>query len=141
MQGSEVEARLFPQGYRAHLKGILARYLPAAEVYDPLADHAGSLDYAPDDGRRVFLEHNAMCREIDVVLAYLPSASMGTAIEMWQAHQAGRAVITISQLEHNWVVRFLSDAVYPDLDAFEAAARSGQFAAQIESILADRAAD
>ena len=64
-----------------------------------------------------------MCREIDVLLAFVPEASMGTAIEMWEAHQHGAAVITISPLKHNWAVKFLSHALYADLPEFEAALR------------------
>jgi hypothetical protein len=66
-----------------------------------------------------------MCREIDVLLAFVPEASMGTAIEMWEAHRHGAAVITISPLKHNWAVKFLSDALFADIPAFEAALRSG----------------
>src|SRR5258707_14977013 len=65
MQGSHVEAAMHPQGYRGRLKELLARHLPEAEVYDPLADHQESLDYDPDKGRSVFLHHNRMCREVD----------------------------------------------------------------------------
>ncbi len=61
-----------------------------------------------------------------VLLAVVPQASMGTAIEMWEAHQQGRVVITISPLAHNWVVRFLSDVVYPTYEEFEAAVVEGR---------------
>jgi hypothetical protein len=73
-----------------------------------------------------------MCREIDVLLAFLPEASMGTAIEMWEAYQHGAAVLSISPLRHNWAVKFLSHAVYADLPAFEAAVLSGEVAKIIE---------
>jgi hypothetical protein len=67
-----------------------------------------------------------MCREVDVVLAFVPEASMGTAIEMWEAHQHGRAVIAISPLDHNWSVKFCSHEIYPDVAAFEAALADGR---------------
>ena len=76
-----------------------------------------------------------MCREIDVLVAFVPEASMGTAIEMWEAHQHGAAVITISPLRHNWAVKFLSHAIYADLAAFEAAVRSGDAARCISKVL------
>jgi len=47
-----------------------------------------------------------------------PQASMGTAIEMWQAFQARVPIVSISPMAANWVIRHLSDAVLPDLDAF-----------------------
>jgi hypothetical protein len=67
-----------------------------------------------------------MCREVDVVIAFVPEASMGTAIEMWEAYQHGRMVVTISPLVHNWVIRFCSHRVFRDLESFEAALESGQ---------------
>ena len=79
----------------------------------------------------MFFHHNRMCREIDVLLAFVPEASMGTAIEMWEAHQHGAAVITVSPLKHNWAVKFLSHAIYADLPEFEAALQSGEVARRI----------
>jgi hypothetical protein len=131
MQGSHLAAVLHDQHYRSDVGELVARYFPDAEIYDPLADHANSLDYDETRGRDVFLRHNRLCGEVDVVIAFVPQASMGTAIEMWEAHRHGRVVLTISPLAHNWAVRFLSDAVYPDLEAFEAALASGEAARAI----------
>jgi hypothetical protein len=100
-----------------------------------LADHQDSLDYDAALGREVFLKHNRMCREVDVVVAFIPEASMGTAIEMWEAHQHGRLVVTISPLVHNWVVRYCSHFIYPDETAFEAAVTSGELAQGIATAL------
>lgn len=134
MQGSHVGAVLHNQEYRERLRTLLADHLPEAEVYDPLADHANSLEYDEGQGRDVFFAHNRMCRLFDVVLAFVPQATMGTAIEMWEAHQHGRIVITVSPLVHNWTVRFCSDHVFPDLESFEAALRSGGLREQIEHL-------
>lgn len=136
MQGSHRGAVLHDQDYRLRLKTLLARHLPSAAVYDPLADHANSLDYDADRGRQVFMRHNEMCRDVDVVIAFVPEASMGTAIEMWEAHRHGRIVVTISPLEHNWAVKFLSHVLYPDVRAFEEAVASGGLAARLAELLA-----
>ena len=125
---------MHPQVYRGALRQLLANHLPHVEVYDPLADHKLSLDYDFDQGRSVFLHHNRMCGETDVLLAFVPEASMGTAIEMWEAWRHGRIVITISQLAHNWSVKFLSHVLYPDLHAFEAELVSGKLAERIEEL-------
>ena len=125
MQGSHAEALLHDQEYRARIKRLLETHFPQAEVYDPRADHAESLGYDDAMGQGVFFRHNRMCREVDVLLAFVPEASMGTAIEMWEAHQHGAAVISISPLKHNWAVKFLSHAVYADLEEFEAALQRG----------------
>lgn len=134
MQGSHLGAVMHQQGYRGRLKALLAEHLPGSEVYDPLADNEQSLDYHPEQAREVFLHHNRMCGEIDVLIAFVPSASMGTAIEMWEAWRSGRLVFTISPLSHNWVVRFCSHAVYPDLDAFAAELANGQVLARIDEL-------
>jgi hypothetical protein len=120
MQGSHVEADMHPQGYRGRLRELLAAHLPEAQVYDPLVDHQKSLDYDEDKGKSVFLHHNRMCGEVDLLIAFVPEASMGTAIEMWEAWRNGRIVFTISPLSHNWTVRFCSHVVFPDIASFEA---------------------
>ncbi len=135
MQGSHLAATLHRQDYRAHIKQLLAAHFPGAEIYDPLADHADSLNYDDVRARDVFLYHNALCGQVDVVLAFVPEASMGTAIEMWEAYQHGRAVIAISPMKHNWAVKFLSHELYADLDEFEVALVTGQLAARLDEIL------
>ncbi len=134
MQGSHLGTALHNQTYRARLKELLRAHLPEADVYDPLADHTNSLDYDDDLGRRVFLHHNQMCGDVDLVLAFVPEASMGTAIEMWQAHAYGRLVVTISPLKHNWAVKFLSNVLYADLAEFEDALTSGRLVRQIKEL-------
>jgi hypothetical protein len=127
MQGSHLGAVLHNQDYRGQLKRLLLEAFPGSEVYDPLADHGQSLDYDEDTGRQVFYRHNRMCREVDVVIAVVPEASMGTAIEMWEAHEHGHGlVLTISPLTHNWAIRFCSHAVFKDIEEFEEAVRSGK---------------
>ncbi len=134
MQGSHVEAVLHAQDYRGRLKQLLREHFPGAEVYDPLADHGNSLAYDERVGREVFFRHNRMCGEIDVLLAFLPEASMGTAIEMWEAHQHGAAVISISPMKHNWAVKFLSHEIFADLSEFESAVRDGRLAERIRAV-------
>ena len=134
MQGSHRAAQLHDQNYRDRLKDLLAQHFPSAEIYDPLADHPASLEYGDDKGRDVFMFHNRMCGEVDVLLAVVPEASMGTAIEMWEAHRNGRIVISISPLARNWAVKFLSHAIYPDEAAFDEALISGELATRLTEL-------
>ena len=134
MQGSLAHPAVHDQDYRRRLKELLGEHLPDAHVYDPVADHADSIRYDDATGREVFFRHNAMCRDVDVLLAFVPEASMGTAIEMWEAYRHGAAVFAISPLAVNWAVRFLSHAVYPDLAEFEADLCSGRLARRIAEI-------
>jgi hypothetical protein len=132
MQGSLRDAALHSQSYRAEVARLVAGAFPEAAIYDPLAEHATSLDYDDATGRAVFFHHNALCREVDVVVAFVPEASMGTAIEMWEAHRHGRVVIAISPLAHNWAIKFLSHAVYPDVATFATALADGTVRRVIE---------
>lgn len=43
---------------------------------------------------------------------------MGSAVEMWMAHQNNVPIVTISPMKANWVVKLLSKAVYTDLEEF-----------------------
>jgi hypothetical protein len=135
MQGSHLAATIHNQDYRQRLKQLLAEHFPEAEIYDPLADHTDSLDYDDERGRSVFFHHNRLCSEVDVVVAVVPEASMGTAVEMWEAHRHGRAVIAVSPMKHNWAVKFLSHALYADLDELEAALTSGRLAQRLRDVL------
>ena len=136
MQGSHLGEVLHSQDYRSRLKTLIAEHFPGASVYDPLADHRQSLAYDDATARDVFLHHNRMCaEEVDVVIAYVPEASMGTAIEMWEAHQSGRAVVAVSPLKHNWVIKFCSCCVYADIEALEAEIASGKLAQRLTNYM------
>ena len=136
MQGSRQDKALHDQSYRQRLRELLPQYFPEADIYDPLAPHPESPSYDDRTGREVFLGHNQMCSEVDVVVAYVPTASMGTAIEMWEAYRHGRAVITISPMPRNWVIKFCSHLVLPDWEAFEEGLISGAVQQRIQEVLA-----
>ena len=135
MQGSHTAAAMHTQDYRQRIAKLIAAHFPDADIYDPRLCHPNSLGYAKATGREVFFHHNRMCREVDVLVAFVPEASMGTAIEMWEAHQHGAAVVAISPLKHNWAVKFLSHALYADEEEFVAALQSGRLARRIEEVL------
>jgi len=137
MQGSHRDDQvLHDQEYRSRLTELLSENLPNADVYDPLANHSDSINYDDETGRDVFFRHNRMCGQVDLVVAFAPEASMGTAIEMWEAYRNGRAVIAISPLAHNWTVKFCSHEIYPNLESFEAALVSGQLRERVAEVLA-----
>ena len=127
MQGSFREMALHDQSYRTELTTLLTKHFPDCRVYDPFAHHSNSVAYDESKGRETFLMHNRMCgSEIDVLIAFVPEASMGTAIEMWEAYKNNAVVLTIGPLKVNWAVMFLSDAIYRDLPDFLAALESGE---------------
>lgn len=134
MQGSHRDAALHQQDYRARLRELLVAHVAGAEVYDPLANHRESLGYDESQGRQVFFHHNRLCGASDVVIAFVPEATMGTAIEMWEAYRHGRIVVTISPLALNWAVKFLSHLVYGDVSTFEAELSAGRFTQRLTEI-------
>jgi len=138
MQGSHYGPVMHHQGYRGELKQLLQTHWPGAEIYDPLADHRESLAYSDEQGRAVFLEHNRMCGECDVLLAFVPEASMGTAIEMWEAQRHGRVVIAISPLSLNWTVKYCSDLVFSEVASFTEELVSGRLVARVREIVAKK---
>jgi hypothetical protein len=134
MQGSLLgEKELRDQSYRVELQQKLQSHFEGATVYDPYLAHRNSLAYDEKTGRETFFTHCRMCREeADVVVAFVPEASMGTAIEIWEAKQGDAVVVTISPMKHNWAVKFLSDLLYPDLDAFLVDMETGRLERQIQ---------
>ncbi|MBI5726126.1 MAG: hypothetical protein HZA50_19355 [Planctomycetes bacterium] len=132
MQGSLVEADIHSQDWREPIKSILARHLPAAEVYCHFSRHPGSIDYGLTEIAGTLEEGNRMAAASDVLVAYLPSASMGTAIEMYEAWRGGAIVLAITPMAANWVVRAYSHKIFPDLPAFEKFLASGELEQLIE---------
>jgi hypothetical protein len=125
IQGSLADPSIHGQGWRAPVSRLLAEHLPHAFVYDHFAKHPGGIDYDLPRIRDTLAEGNAACAASDVVICWLPEASMGTANEMLLAHEAGRLVLTITPMAPNWVIRAYSDHIFEDLEAFEAFVRQG----------------
>ena len=122
MQGSLIDPKLHTQNYRTLLSQWITDAFTEAKVYDPLTGHNDSIDYDDTTGKRTFYHHNHMCgHEIDILIAFAPEASMGTAIEMWEAYRNRKIVITISPMAHNWVIRFCSHLVLDSLESFQTA--------------------
>ena len=135
MQGSRLDNGVDDQGYRARIASAIRARMPEADIVDPWALHPDSPYYDPERGKQVFLELNRAAATADVLVAYVPQASMGTAIEIWEAYRAGACVLTISPLSTNWVVKFLSNRVFATLAEFIEFVENGK----LEEIVASRA--
>lgn len=125
IQGSIADQAVHAQDYRAEITAILELHIDGARVYCPFNNHPNSLEYDDSKASRVFFDHISMAAKTDCLVTYLPEASMGTAVEMFAAHKAGRAVVTISPLDANWTVKFLSGRLLRDIGAFRDFAASG----------------
>ena len=69
--------------------------------------------------RTMFGECVSLAAKSDVVISYLPVASMGSACELHEARAAGRLVLVIAEgkMSGNWVVRSYADQVLDDIPA------------------------
>ena len=126
MQGSLQELRIVDQGWREAIKASLARHLPAAEVYCHYEAHPESITYNHPEIIRTLSDGFRRAAECDLLVAYLPSASMGTAIEMYEAARGGAVVLTITPLAVNWVVLACSDKVFRSTEDFDEFLGKGQ---------------
>jgi O-acetyl-ADP-ribose deacetylase (regulator of RNase III) len=132
IQGSYQGLELHDQSYRDRLKDVLRQHLPHAEVCCPIDMHPGGVDYAPDEQRTAFFGLVEAAAQADLLVAYLPQASLGTAIELWEAYHHGRVVVVITPMRENWVINLLAHAVLPSLEAFEDFVRDGRLAALLD---------
>ena len=119
IQGSHRDKTIHQQDYRKRLKSIIARHWPEAVVYDPFDGNENSVEYDDEKGKETFDGSLDKIGECDLVIAYLPVASLGTAIEIWESFKKKTPVWTITGMKDNWVVRFCSERVFEDIDALE----------------------
>ena len=118
MQGSRHDLDIDDQDYRRVIAEAIVERHPGAEILDPNELHPNGVTYDDEMAKGTLLEMFKVASKADLLVAYAPTASMGTAIEMWHAYASGAPVITISPMAANWVVKYLSAAVLPDLAAF-----------------------
>lgn len=126
IQGSIAEAKIHSQDWRGPIRKAIARRLPQAQVYCHYSAHPNSIAYGLAGLRRTLADGIARAAACDLLVAYLPSASMGTALEMYEAARAGATVLTITPLAANWVVRAYSDRVFADVGRFEDFLKTGK---------------
>jgi hypothetical protein len=119
IQGSHSGLAVHEQTYRQHISEIVEKHIPGARIYCPVSLHPESVSYDDATAFRVLEESIEEARQADILIAYLPEASMGSAIEMWEAKRKGVRIIAITPMKHNWVVRYAADAIVEDLSEFE----------------------
>jgi len=125
MQGSKKGKGIVSQDYRQIIREVIHEKYPSAEVVDPFSLFPDSPEYDDERARQALLTMAEEAGNADILIAYLPVASMGTAIEMIRAYDNGKTVISISPMAENWVVRALSQRVFSTLDGFIEWVRSG----------------
>lgn len=132
IQGSLVEATINNQDWREPIKQTLARHVPQAKVYCHYSEHPNSITYDLPEIRTTLADGIARAAACDLLIAYVPSASMGTAIEMYDAYRGGAAVVAVTPLAANWVIRAYSHRIVADVAAFDALAACGELTRLVE---------
>ena len=118
MQASSLSKGVVDQRYRAEIRALLLARWPELDVVDPFELHPHSVEYQNAEARDTLFGMIELAKSSDLVIAYAPVASMGTALEMYAAYLENVPVLTISPMADNWVVRVLSARVFPDLASF-----------------------
>lgn len=126
IQGSLVEEDIHKQDWRDPIRELIDKYIPNAEIYCHFSQHPNSIEYSGDKIRETFDQGVQACIDADLVIAYLPSASMGTAIEIYEAYRNKTTVLTISKMFANWVVKLYSHAVVADFAELEEFLKAGK---------------
>jgi hypothetical protein len=118
MQGSKKGKGIQGQGYRQVINDAIKIRHPDAEIYDPFSVFPDSVEYDDQRAKQVLFLIADEAASADIVIAYLPEASMGTALEMIRAYDNGKTIISISSMEKNWFVHAVSAKIFPSLDDF-----------------------
>jgi hypothetical protein len=139
LRGSRRGMRFHSQTYRKQIKALLDKHVPGVEIYSPIESAQDMHDYGFVKGIEAFFDMVRRASQYDALVAYIPEASMGSAIMMWEAYRNQRMVVAISPLEDNRTVKALSTALCKNMKEFTAFVTSGRFAALLAKASADRA--
>lgn len=131
MQSNRQDRLIDDQNYRMKIATALKNRIPEVKIIDPWAENQNSMHYDEEQARHTFLSMTVKASEADLLIAYLPQPSMGTAMEMWQAYQANTTIIAVTPFVHHWAIRFTASQILPDLDALFALLENGRFLQEI----------
>jgi len=119
IQGSHLDLCVHNQAYRPRIESLLSKNFPKSKVFCPVKKHPESPTYSDEDAKRVFFKHVDVVKQSHCLIVYLPEASLGSGIEMWEAYHQNIPIITISPMTTNWVVRIFSHVVCEDINSFQ----------------------
>ena len=91
---------------------------PEVEILDPFALYPDSVDYDDQKAKEVLFSSASKAGDSDLLISYLPEASLGTALEMIRAYDNGKPILCISPMEKNWFINSISSKVFMNLDEF-----------------------
>ena len=94
----EVRRYRFPLEHKEFLLGLMDPVVATAEEYFIGCDVSPcvfEMYWRLRGLERTLLEMAEEAARADVLIAYVPEASMGTAVEIWEAYRAGKPILTI----------------------------------------------
>ncbi len=133
MQADRSDRFIEDQDYRGKISLALQQSLPGVQILDPYALHPNSVDYDDEQGRQTFLSLTKLAGTADLLIAYLPKPSMGTAMEMWEAYQSQAYIVAVTPFVHHWAVRYTANEVLPDLATLLAHIENGRIPQLLQS--------
>jgi len=119
IQGSRQGQDIHSQNYRDRVKNLIGLRYPDIEIFDPVENHQDSVEYTDEQAHATFFKHLKIIDSCDLMIAYLPMASMGTAIEMNRAYEQNIPILSVSPMVTNWVIRLLAENNFETIEAFE----------------------
>ncbi len=141
MQGKRLDDQIDDQNYRLQITEALQRHMPDARISDPWALNPGSVYFDEATARQTFMDMTALAGTADLLIAYLPTVSMGTAMEMWQAYQSGTYIVAVTPHVHQWAIRFTADEILPDLTSLLTMIENGSLTGRLKARQVDLPAD
>ncbi|MFO7679189.1 MAG: hypothetical protein R6X34_03985 [Chloroflexota bacterium] len=126
MQGTRQDDQINSQTYRVKIAEAFQQHAPEVGIIDPWALNPNSVNYEDGLARDTFLSMTRKVKEADLMIAYLPQVSMGTAMEMWEAYNAGIYIVAVTPYLHHWAVRFTANEILPDLETLLAEIENGR---------------
>jgi len=82
MQGNKKVHGIRPQSYRTSITNHLDNLNVKAEIVDPDKTDPDRLKYNNKQAGEMFFRYCKIAGKVDLLISYLPEASMGSAVEM-----------------------------------------------------------
>jgi hypothetical protein len=118
MQGSKTGKGMQDQNYREMISDVIKNKHPNLEIVDPFTLFPDSVEYGDQKAKQVLLSMASEAGSSDLLISYLPEASLGTALEMIRAYDNNRPILCISPLEKNWFIKAVSSKIFINLEEF-----------------------
>jgi hypothetical protein len=137
LQGSKDKA-FFPQDYRKKLVEAIKKSWQTTTVYSPTINTDVENPESLKEAVKQFEQQLAILKKANIVVAYIPEAGMGCAIEIYNAAMRGKYVVTITPLKQNRVIRMFSHDIYDSIESFTEACKVGKFKKDFARFVIDK---